>query len=132
LEHASSPSGCNKTFNFGTVLYVLDKEAGIVSSEFDYLMVTEDEADPNHPPPDDSNTTRFLFNPLLDRHLEHSLSSYEGSIVDIPKGTELLSNYLYYYGEDCWKYGIQDLRSQCRGEKIGTIVQIEGKASLSF
>lgn len=98
-----------------------------MNSEYDYLMISEDEADPNKPPVDDINSTRFLFNPLLDRHLEHSLSSYEGSIVDIPKGNELFSNYVYYYGEDCWKYGIQDLRSQCRGEKIGTIVQIEGK-----
>lgn len=108
----------------------MDKEAGIVSSEFDYLMITENEADPNQPPPDDNNSTQSLFNPLLDRHLEHSLSAYEGSIVDIPKGNELLSNYVYYYGAECWKYGIQDLRSQCRGEKIGTIVQIEGKTSL--
>lgn len=121
-------TGCNKTFNFGPVFYVFDLRAGIVKSEYEDLLLSEEEADPNNPP-EDEETEEDLFNPLIDRHLEHEASSYEGSISSISKGEELFSNYVFYYGVDSWSYGIRDLRSQCRGEKIGTIVQIEGRIS---
>jgi len=120
--------GCNKTFNFGSVFYVFDLRAGIVKSEYEYLLLSEEEADPNNPP-EDEETTKDLFNPLIDRHLEHSASSYEGSISPISKGEEIFCNYVFYIGVDSWNYGIRDLRSQCRGEKNGTIVQIEGTIS---
>jgi len=107
---------------------VFDLRAGIVKSEYEYLLLSEEEADPNNPP-EEVVTPKDLFNPLIDRHLEHSESSYEGSIAPISKGEEIFSNYVFQNGVDSWNYGIRDLRSQCRGEKIGTIVQIEGTIS---
>lgn len=113
--------GCNKTFNFGSIFYVLDHKAGLNESDYDYLMLSEEEVDPNNNPNQEDGTD-YLFNPLLDRHLEHS---FEGSIEDITKGKELFSNYVHYYSAESWRYGIEELRSQCRHETIGTVVQIE-------
>jgi hypothetical protein len=68
-----------------------------------------------------------LFDPLTDRHLEHMQSSYEGVISDVSKGQELFCNYVFFTTANTWKYNILELRSQCRGEKVGTVVEIEGK-----
>jgi hypothetical protein len=117
--------GCNKTFNYGPVFFVLDREAGITKSEYEYLLLSEEEADPNIPQVNRDRNEK-LFNPLVERHMEHDISCYDGSISNISKGQELFTNYVHYYGIGGWKYGINDLRSQCRGEKIGFVVQIEG------
>ncbi len=88
-------------------------------------MLTEEEADPNKPPKNYVDIAE-LFNPLTDRHLEHY---YEGAIANISKGQKLFTNYVTYFGIESWKYGIFDLLSQCHGEKLGTISQIEFQGS---
>ena len=118
--------GCNKTFNYGPVFCVLDRRANITTNEYVECTLSEEEADPNEPPED---IDKDLFNPLMDRHLENYVSSYEGSIRNISKGEELFTNYLYFYGRDGWSYGVQELRSQCRGETVGIVVQIDGKST---
>jgi len=120
--------GCNKTFNFGPIFYVLNRRANITTDEYDQFMLSEEEIDPNEPPEGIDNR-KALFNPLVDRHLEHYMSTYEGSVRNISKGQELFTNYVYFYGKDSWSYGIQELRSQCRGETVGTVVRIEGISS---
>jgi len=89
-------------------------------------MVSEEEADPNTPPREFDNYIKY-GNPLADRHLEHfwMSSSLEGVISNVSNGEELFTNYLYYYGSSAWKFGISDLRSQCHGETVGTIIQVE-------
>ncbi len=116
--------GCNKTFNYGPVFYILDHKAGITESEYEYYMLTEEEANPNEPPKENAVAAE-LFNPLIDRHLDHYAGSYYGAITNISKGQELFTNYVYYFGLKGWKYGILSLLSQCHGETIGTVSQIE-------
>jgi hypothetical protein len=120
--------GCNKTFNFGTIFWVYDKKAGVSQSEYEYLMLSEEEADVDVPAFEVAK--KKTFNPLIDRHLEHMLSSYEGTIFNISKGQELFSNYVHYWGEQEWKVGIEQLRSQCRGESVGMVVKVEGKSTV--
>ena len=117
--------GCNKTFNFGSIFLVFDRKAGITNSKLEYLLLSEEEADPNKPQIDEERN-ELLFNPLFDRHLDHQLSSYEGPIFNVAKGEELFANYVHYHGIDGWASGIQDLRAECRGEKVGTVVKVEG------
>jgi hypothetical protein len=115
-------SGCNKTFNVGSIFYTLDQKLGVSDSPFNYVVLSEEEADFEYPPqeyPKDGG----LFDPLLDRHFEHDISSYEGSLSYIHHGQELFCNYLHLYGIHEWKRGIQELRSQCRGESIGIVVE---------
>jgi len=119
--------GCNKTFNFGTIFWVYDKKAGVSQSEYEYLMLSEEEADVDVPAFEVAK--KKTFNPLIDRHLEHMLSSYEGTIFNISKGQELFSNYVHYWGKEQWKVGIEQLRSQCRGESVGMVVKVEGKST---
>jgi len=38
----------------------------------------------------------------------------------------LFSNYVHYNGIGDWASGIQDLGAECRGEKVGTVVKVEG------
>jgi len=120
--------GCNKKFNSGPVFCIMDRRANITTDEYDECTLSEEEADPNEPPEDIGNRGDS-FNPLMDRHLEHSMSSYDGSVRNIAKGRELFTNYIYMYGKAGWSYGIQELRSQCRGETVGTVVRIEGISS---
>jgi hypothetical protein len=88
-------------------------------------MMSEEEADPDKPMLD-GETAIDLFNPLQSRHLEHMQSSYEGVILPVSRGQELFCNYVFFSNIDTWKFNILDLRSQCRGEKVGTIVELEG------
>jgi hypothetical protein len=88
-------------------------------------MLSEEEADPDKPTLD-TEITQDLFNPLKSRHLEHLQSSYEGVISSVSEGQELFCNYVFFSNNDTWKFNVLDLRSQCRGEKVGTIVQLEG------
>jgi hypothetical protein len=87
-------------------------------------MLTEEEANPNEPPKKNVVAAE-LFNPLIDRHLDHYAGSYYGAIANISKGQESFTNYVYYFGLKGWKYGILSLLSQCHGETMGTVSQIE-------
>jgi hypothetical protein len=98
---------------------------GISESPFNYVVLSEEEADFEYPPEDVYQKNGDSFDPLLDRHFEHEISSYEGSLGYIYQGQELFCNYVHLYGIHEWKRGIQDLRSQCRGESVGIVVEKE-------
>jgi hypothetical protein len=87
-------------------------------------VISEEEADPEKLL-ELSEDSDYAFDPLYDRHLEHMQSSYEGSIVNVSKGQELFCNYVLFSTDESWKY-IQRLRSECRGEIVGTVVEVEG------
>ena len=119
--------GCNKTFNIGPLFFAIDRINGISNSEFEFVTLSEEEADPNAPPREFDNYIKY-GNPVTDRHLEHfwMSSSLEGVISNVSKGEELFTNYVYYFDSSAWKFGINDLRSQCHGEIVGIITQVEG------
>ncbi len=119
--------GCNKTFNVGSIFYALDQKRGILDSPDAYALLSEEEADANNPPKEtkEEREDEDMFDPILDRHFEHDISSYEGSLSYIRQGQELFCNYVHLYGIHDWKRGILELRSQCRGETIGIVVEKE-------
>ncbi len=118
--------GCNKTFNFGPLFYVFDHEAGVAESELEYMMISEEEANPDEPLLDPEDL-KDLFDPLYDRHLEHMQSSYEGIVTNVSKGQELFCNYVFFSSDETWKFNILQLRSECHGESVGTITEVEGE-----
>jgi hypothetical protein len=65
-----------------------------------------------------------IFDPLLDRHLVHTVDT---SLKDIAAGDEILSNYLMYVGsEEFWAEDVTDLRNQCSGfETEGSVSEYE-------
>ena len=66
------------------------------------------------------------FDPARERHLRHSAVGADCAVRDIRAGEELFQNYLYFVSEPCeWSHYITDLRAQCRGESVGTIVAAE-------
>jgi hypothetical protein len=117
--------GCNKTFNYGPLFYVFDRKAGVEESEHEYMMISEEEANPDEPllNPEDR---KDLFDPLYDRHLEHMQSSYEGIVSNVSKGQELFCNYVFFSSDETWNYNIHQLRAECHGQSVGTVVEVEG------
>lgn len=101
--------GCNGTYNYGD----------------DESTVTELNADINFAPEDVQNKA-VPFSPVYERHLRQILALGDYFLRDIKQGEEILCNYLSFVGESAdWKEEVENLRSECAGDIMGTVQAYE-------
>jgi len=107
--------GCNGTYNIGS-----DDEESI----------TEETADAENLPYGHSarqyskGRWENVFNPIVERHLQHLIGGYDVAIRDIAKGEEVLENVLSDINtEEDWKYWVDRLQKICQAEHISSMSQ---------
>ena len=111
--------GCNGTSNYGCI----EDEV--------YVVITEMNADAY-------NITEILskglvnlapvYSPVFERNLMHALNSGDYAFRDIPKGEEIVTDYLKFAGSEGIFEDSAELKKVCSGEEVGDITRYESES----
>jgi len=95
-----------------------------VGVETDVDEFTADLDEPDEALTGKSHTGTSIYNPVIDRHLNHI---GDMSIEDIEAGEEILDNYLAFVGSvEEWEEEINHLRAMCKGKRVqGSVNEYE-------
>jgi len=70
--------------------------------------------------------TSFTYNPVISRHVLLISGGLNYALRDIKKGEEIFTNYiLFSIGASDWMSDVYDIKSQCSGESIGLVSQVD-------
>jgi hypothetical protein len=96
------------------------------SSSLQLLNITEITADPTKMADELMTTYESpMYNPFVSRNYLNFQHEADPTNRDIKAGEELLDNYVGYYTEDTWERGINDIRSQCHAQSLGSVSAYE-------
>lgn len=65
------------------------------------------------------------YSPFQERHLREFLGTGDYTLREIKKGEEILSNYLSFVDPSEWTEEVLILRSQCRFDEVGEVLDYE-------
>ena len=112
--------GCNDTSNYG---YIEDE---------DDVVITEMNADSYNITEISKRLVNLapVFSPVYERNLMHALNSGDYAFRDIPKGEEIVTDYLKFAGsEDNIFEDSAAMKKVCSGEEVGDITRYESESS---
>jgi len=121
--------GCNGTTTYVSRSYLLDKKFHKVYNYGEDPTFSEQQADPERPAELDSSSLKArgsVFSPIYSRRIELRSSSSYAVIKSVAAGQELFTNYVWFYDSSDWQLMMNELMSQCTGEIVGIVVQLDG------
>ena len=121
--------GCNGTTTYVSRSYLHDKKFHKVYNYGEDPTFSEQQADPERPAELDSSSLKArgsVFSPIYSRRIELRSSSSYAVIKSVAAGQELFTNYVWFYDSSDWQLMMNELMSQCTGDIVGIVVQLDG------
>ena len=111
--------GCNDTSNYGCI------------EDEDDVVITEKNADSYNITEISKRLVNLapIFSPVYERNLMHALNSGDYAFRDIPKGEEIVTDYLKFSGSEDIIEDAAEMKKVCSGEEVGDITRYESESS---